>query len=62
MPSTRMIVRFKVFRGMLAAWDQLLSEAAEFATKVGPERLITISQNDLLVAVWYWAEPDEAAG
>ena len=62
MPSTRMIVRVKVFRGMLSTWDQLLSEAAEFATKVGRERLITISQNDLLVAVWYWAESDEAAG
>ena len=66
MASTRMAVRFKMFRGTIATWDQLFAEAAEFATTVGRERLITIShsedQQDGVVAVWYWAESDKAAG
>ena len=55
-----------MFRGTMATWDQLFSEAAEFATKLGRERLISIShsedQQDGVVAVWYWAESDAAAG
>ena len=66
MASTRMVVRFKMFRGTMATWEQLFTEAAEFATRVGRERLITIShsedQQDGVVAVWFWAEPGEAAG
>ena len=66
MASTRLTVRFNMFRGTMATWDQLFSEAAEFATKLGRERLISIShsedQQDGVVAVWYWAESDAAAG
>lgn len=61
MASNRLIVMFKVFRGTMATWDQLFSEAAAFATTVGQERLIAIShsedQQDGVVAVWYWATP-----
>lgn len=63
MASTRLVVTFKVFRGTMATWDQLFSDAAAFATMVGPERLITISHSedkqDGVVAVWYWADPGE---
>jgi hypothetical protein len=66
MTSTRMTVRFKMFRGVIATWDQLFSEAAEFATSLGRERLITISHSedkkDGVVAVWYWASSEEAPG
>jgi hypothetical protein len=55
-----MTVRFKMFRGTIASWEQLFAEAAEFATTLGSERLIAIShsedQQDGVVAVWYWAE------
>ena len=56
---------FEVFRGSLASWHTLFSQAAEFATRVGPRRLISIShsedQNDGVVTVWYWAtEPQDA--
>ena len=65
MASTHMTVRFKVFRGTLATWDELFSEAAAFATRVGRERLITIShsedQQDGVAAVWYWGSADEPA-
>ena len=63
MASTRLTVRFRMFRGTIATWDDLFSEAAAFATTLGRERLISIShsedQQDGVVAVWYW---DEAAG
>jgi hypothetical protein len=51
-------VAFKTFRGTMPTFNQLFSEAAAFATDIGPERLITISHsednNDGVVAVWYW--------
>jgi hypothetical protein len=60
---------FEVFRGTLASWHTLFSEAAAFATEVGPRRLISIShsedRNEGVVTVWYWAtasgdaQPDE---
>jgi hypothetical protein len=66
MTSSRVTVRFKMFRGTIATWDQLFTEAGEFATSVGRERLISIShsedQQDGVVTVWYWAESGEAAG
>jgi hypothetical protein len=50
-------VRFEVFRGVMASWEDLFEEAAEFATRLGPDRLITIShsedENDGVVAVWF---------
>ena len=66
MASARTTVRFKMFRGTMATWEQLFAEAAAFATTIGRERLITIShsedQHDGVVAVWYWGEGGEAAG
>lgn len=54
-----MHVKFEVFRGVLTSWQALFQEAASFATRVGPERLIGISQSedrsDGVVTVWYWA-------
>ena len=58
-------VRYEVFRGTFASWDKLFEDAAAFASRVGPERLITISHSedtdDGVVCVWYWSnsgEPD----
>jgi len=51
-------MRFKLFRGVLASWDDLFTQAAEFASEVGPERLFSIShsedKDDGVVTVWYW--------
>ena len=64
--STRLMVTFRMFRGTMATWEQLFSDAAAFATTIGQERLITIShsedQQDGVVAVWYWAEAGKAGG
>jgi hypothetical protein len=53
-----MEVRFEVFRGVWASWNDLFQQAAEFATQIGRERLISISHscdnNEGVVTVWYW--------
>jgi hypothetical protein len=53
--------RCKMFRSSLTTWESLFAEAAEFATQVGPERLITVSHSsdngEGVVAVWYWDGP-----
>jgi hypothetical protein len=52
-------VRFEVFRaGSLTPWEHVFQEAADFATRLGPGRLISISHsedaNTAVVTVWYW--------
>ena len=53
-----MKVRFKKFRGYVKSWDVLFKEAAEFATGVGQDNVISISHSDAsgdgVVTVWYW--------
>ena len=43
---------------MLTTWQSLFREAADFATEVGPDRVISISHSedkaDGVVTVWYW--------
>jgi hypothetical protein len=58
-----MRVRFKVFRSSFTTWKDLFREAADFASRLPPERLISISQSadrsDGVVTVWYWASDEE---
>ncbi|NIM00323.1 MAG: hypothetical protein GTN89_14235 [Acidobacteria bacterium] len=55
-----MQVKYKFYRGLLASWDELFAQAAEFAQGLGAERLINISHansgGDGTVTVWYWAD------
>jgi len=56
-----MRVAFEVFRGgLFAAWQDLYERAAAFATQLGPQRVINISQScdhsQKIVTVWYWTE------
>jgi hypothetical protein len=55
-----------IFRGTLETWDELFTEAAQFATEIGPERVVNISHSDShgrgVVAVWYWKTEDEVEG
>jgi uncharacterized glyoxalase superfamily protein PhnB len=59
-------VKFEEFRGVFASWPELFQRAAEFATSIGRDRLITISHSedkeDGVVAVWYWSAPGEEPG
>jgi hypothetical protein len=55
-----MKAEYRIFRGTLATWDALFKQAADFATRLGPERVISISHSadhsDGVVTVWYWAD------
>ncbi len=55
-----MRVAFEIFRGVLKTWLELNTQAAAFATQVGPERVINISQScdsvEGIVTVWYWTD------
>ena len=50
----------KTFDATFLSWDELFAQAAEFATEIGEERLISISHgadhSRGIVAVWYWSE------
>lgn len=53
-----MNVQFKIFKGTFSSWNTLFSKASEFASQLGPEKLINISHScthsDGVVTVWYW--------
>ena len=53
-------VRFAVFRATFDTWEALFSQAAEFASRIGRDRVISISHSedhsDGVVTVWYWDE------
>lgn len=53
-----MRVKYKLFRSMFSSWETLFTQAAEFADRIPPERLISISHSadkgDGVVTVWYW--------
>ena len=55
-------VKFEIFRSDVNSWKSLFKSASNFATLIGPERVINIShsadRNDGLVTVWYWNEED----
>ncbi|MFT4640296.1 MAG: hypothetical protein ACI8T1_003623 [Verrucomicrobiales bacterium] len=51
-------VDHRTLRAVFASFDSLFQEAAEFATQVGREDLISIShsedKDDGVVTVWFW--------
>ena len=53
-----MTAKYKHFRGTLISWEDLFKQAAEFATAIGKEKLISISHSadhsEGIVTVWYW--------
>lgn len=67
-----MQVRYRLFESSIQSWGALFDEAAEFASSIGPRRLIGISQsagneafkgNNGVVTVWYWDDdPNLAPG
>ena len=61
MPTFPYVVKYKHFTGA-GSWDSLFAQAAAFASRIGPDRVINISHSEDMsvgvVAVWYRAEPD----
>lgn len=49
-----MTVKFKRFFRTFAPVEELLEEAARFASSLPPDRLISISEGANGVVVWYW--------
>ena len=53
-------VKFRIFRSPFSSWNTLFEEAAEFATLMGRDRVISISHSadnvDGVVTVWYWSK------
>ena len=53
-----------MFRSGLSPWDALCRQAADFATGLGPGRVISISHSEDngegIVTVWYWREALES--
>jgi hypothetical protein len=53
-------IKFKKFKAIVKSWDTVFQEAAEFATTVGPDRVVSISHSsdhgESIVTVWYWAK------
>ena len=59
--KTRMIVmrvQFKTFESQFLTRQKMLQKAAEFATQMGPERLINVTHSEdnheSFITVWYW--------
>jgi len=51
----RKTVRFEVFGGPFTGEMRVFQKVADFASELGPDRVISISQSrDGLVTVWYW--------
>ncbi len=39
-------VAFEIFQGTLITWEELFQQAADFASGLGPDRVISISHSD----------------
>lgn len=59
-PCSRWRMEHQIFRGTWSSWDELFQQAADFATELGPDRVLTIShsedRSEGVVTVWYWTE------
>lgn len=61
-PTPKMIVKHRTFRGDFSSWESLCvgKEACEFATRIGRDRVVSISHSnyggEVLVVVWYWGD------
>lgn len=55
-------VKFEIIRSSFGSWESLFDQAANIATLIGPERLISIShsedQSSGVVTIWYWSDAE----
>ena len=53
-------VKFEIVRSAVHSWQSLFEQAANVATKIGREKVISISHSaddgDGIVTIWYWTE------
>lgn len=57
-----MRVPYKYFRGTFTTWADLVRDAADLASTLPPDLLISISHSahgaDGIVTVWHWGKPE----
>src|SRR5262245_15898572 len=57
-----MRVLFKAFDSKMASREKLFKHAAEFASNIGPDRLITMSHSEdrdnIVITIWYWGDEE----
>ncbi len=41
-----MVAQYRIFRGTMTTWNTLFTDAAKFATSVGPERVISVAHSE----------------
>jgi hypothetical protein len=55
----------EIFQSLGKPWKTLFDEAAQFASKLPPDRIISIAhsedQDDAVVTVWYWSDAPAAS-
>ena len=61
-----MIMKCKVFRGKLfTPWEKTCQLACDFATRIGRDRIVNISNTSIqglcYVTVWYWEDAADAS-
>jgi len=60
-----MVLKAKIFESSMKSWESMCSEVSEFATGIGPERLVNVSVASAggewsgvgafgTIVVWYW--------
>lgn len=58
-----MQVLFKCWDSKMASREKLFKAATDFATKLGPDRLINITHSEdrdnIVITIWYWGEQEE---
>lgn len=51
-------MRFRKFSAIIKSWETVFQEAADFASTIGRDRVVSISHsedhNEAIVTVWYW--------
>ena len=51
-------LKFRRFSALIKSWETVLQEAAEFASSVGRDKIVSISHSEdhsrSIVVVWYW--------
>jgi hypothetical protein len=56
-------VTFKAFDSKMASREKLFRAAAEYASQIGPDRLITMSHSEdrdnIVITIWYWTDEPE---
>ena len=56
-----MRVTYQIFRSWWPRYEKMCDEAAQFASQIGPERLINITTEEGgAVTVWYWSDEEKS--